>query len=182
MSDYSTVARPYAKAIFEFALEHKKVAKWSEILNCLAQIVSDPLAINFIRNPSSTPDQHSELLLSVAEELQKPKEQEFVKNLLHLLALNKRLLVLPSISSQYDALRAEHEKTLTVDVISFTPLTHDQEDRLIMRLSHRLQRSVTLNVSIDKSLRGGAIIRAGHLVFDASVETQIKKLGANLAA
>ncbi|MDP3705897.1 MAG: F0F1 ATP synthase subunit delta [Legionellaceae bacterium] len=182
MSDYSTVARPYAKAIFEFALEHKKMAKWSEILNCLAEVVSNPLAANFIRNPSSTPEQHSELLFSVAEQLQQPTEQEYVKNVLKLLALNKRLLVLPSICSQYDALRAEHEKTLTVDVISFAPLTNEQEERLVTRLSHRLQRSVTLNVSIDKSLRGGAIIRAGHLVFDASVETQIKKLGANLAA
>ncbi|MDP3562318.1 MAG: F0F1 ATP synthase subunit delta [Legionellaceae bacterium] len=182
MSDNNTVARPYAKAVFEFALQSKQISEWSDILGFLGQVVSDPLALQFIRNPSTTPEQQSELLLSIVTQLHPVKDQTHVVNLLHLLAQNKRLLVLPSICSQYDTLRAEHEKTLTVDVIAFAPLTRDQEERLIKRLSERLQRSVTLNVSIDKSLHGGAIIRAGHLVFDASVATQIKKLSANLAA
>jgi len=182
MADHNTVARPYAKAIFEFALAQKKMAEWSAVLNCLTQIVSSPLAIDFIRNPSSTPDQQSELILAVMTQSHAAVKQEFVNNLVQLLAHNKRLLVLPNISAQYDALRAEYEKTLQVDVISFAPLTSDQEERLVTRLSHRLQRRVSLNMSVDRSLRGGVIVRAGHLVFDASVETQIKKLAAALAA
>lgn len=182
MSDNNTVARPYAKAIFELALEQKQMAEWSVSLECLMHVVSDPLALKFIRNPSTTPKEQSDLLFFVADEQVPVKVKTFVLNLVQLLANNKRLPVLPSIFSQYEALRAEHDKTLVVDVISFAALTKDQETHLIERLSKRLQRSVSLNVSIDKSLRGGAIIRAGHLVFDASVETQIKKLGASLAA
>ena len=53
---------------------------------------------------------------------------------------------------------------------------------LSARLSQRLQRDITLKVTIDPNLLGGAIIRAGNLVFDGSVRTQIKNLSNTLAA
>ncbi len=182
MADVNTVARPYAKAVFELALEQGQVSEWSVLLASLKQIICDPIAINFVRNPSTTPKQQAELFYSVVDKFHKLKDKDCVKNFLHLLAENNRLMALPNISSQFDQLRADQEKTLTVDVISFSSLTDTQEQQLIKKLSERLQRQITLNVRIDKSLQGGAIIRAGHLVIDGSVATQIKKLSANLAA
>ena len=52
----------------------------------------------------------------------------------------------------------------------------------LARLSQRLERDITLNITIDPTLLGGAIIRAGNLVFDGSVRTQIKNLSNTLAA
>lgn len=182
MADINTVARPYAKAVFELALEQRQVSEWSAVLTGLKQVIADPMAIAFIRNPSATPEQQSELLFSVLEQLHKLKDKACVEHFLNLLAENKRLMALPNISAQFEQLRAEQEKTLTVEVTAFSSFTDAQEQQLIKRLSERLQRQITLNVRIDKSLQGGAIIRAGHLVIDGSVATQIKKLSANLAA
>ncbi len=182
MADSYTVARPYAKAVFELALQHQQVSEWSAVLVCSKQIVADPQTMSFIRNPSTTPEQQCELILAVLETVYPFKDKTRVENFLHLLAQNKRLLALPSICTQFDQLRATYEKTLTVDVISFSPLTTAQQQLLIKQLSRRLQREITLNIQIDESLQGGAIIRADHLVIDGSVATQIKKLRANLAA
>jgi F-type H+-transporting ATPase subunit delta len=182
MADANTVARPYAKALFELALQEGQVSQWSDVLVCLTALISNHQTVSFIRNPSTTADQHSALLFSVLQARHTLSKNPAVEHFLQLLSENKRLMVLPNIAEQFNQRRAEHEKTLKVDVTTFSPFTVDQEGQLIKRLSELLQRKITLNIHVDKSLQGGAIIRAGHLVIDGSVATQIKKLSANLAA
>ncbi len=182
MSDMTSVARPYAKAAFEFALEHQQIDEWSSLLAKLAQIVSDPLCVEFLTEPSTTPQQHCQLLESVLKHFKLTKHNENLTNFVALAAHNKRLLAMESIYQNFQVLRANHEKTLTVDVISFSDLNKDQATLLATRLSQRLQRDITLNITIDPAILGGAIIRAGNLVFDGSVRTQIKNLSNTLAA
>ncbi|WP_298624175.1 F0F1 ATP synthase subunit delta [uncultured Legionella sp.] len=178
MSDSTTIARPYAKAIFEHALAEKNLAQWSEYLLMLAQTVSDPLASQFIGNPAATEEQQIELLQTVCG----GKDSKSLDNLITLLATNKRLMLLPEIKALYEVHRADQEKTLDVDVISFSAVSPAQEQQLIDSLSKRLQRKVSLNISIDPSLLGGAVIRAGDLVIDGSVRGKLNKLGTGLAA
>ncbi|KTD00508.1 F0F1 ATP synthase subunit delta [Fluoribacter gormanii] len=180
MSDSTTIARPYAKAIFEYALGERKLAEWSAHLKNLAQAVLMPEAEKFIANPATTVAQHIELLHAATDA--KSNENKALSNLITLLATNKRLILLPEICALYEAHRAEQEKTLCVDVSSFSDLSNAQQQRLIESLSQRLQREVSLKISIDPSLLGGAIIRAGDLVIDGSVRGKLNKLSTELAA
>ena len=182
MADTSTVARPYAKAIFELARDNKALAEWDAVLNLLAMLSQDDNVLNFIHNPESTAEQQVELLMSVVKDAKLDGNEELVNNFLLTLAENHRLPALKDMYLQFVEMRTEFEKTIEVSVVSYAPLTQAQEQKLTERLTAKLQRNVALNVTVDKSLQGGAIIRAGHLVFDASVGTQIKKLGSELAA
>lgn len=181
MSDNTTIARPYAKALFEHALSTKTLAEWSELLTILAHAVLTDAVTDFVENPETTLEQQSELLLSLFEQAKIGEEREVLMHFIALLAENKRVLILPDIHVQYAALREQHEKTLAVEVISFSPLTPTQEEKLTQSLSQRLQRQITLDVTIDKSLLGGAIVRAGDLVIDGSVRGKLNKLGSDLA-
>lgn len=181
MSDHTTIARPYAKAIFNHALAAKLLAAWSTTLHHLAEAVLRPDAEYFISNPATTAESRAQLLLTVCS-IKPASEQKMVENLVGLLAANNRLLVLPDIYTQFEALRAEQEKTLTANVSSFTELSRTEQTKLIESLSQRLQRQVTLEITIDKSLLGGAVIRAGDLVIDGSVRGKLNKLGTSLAA
>jgi F-type H+-transporting ATPase subunit delta len=180
MSESTTIARPYAQAIFEHALASKQLAAWSEILTTLAQAVLTPEAAQFIANPASTKQQHTDLLTATCSK--EAKKDASVENFIALLATNKRLMVLPEIKALYEAHRAEQEKTLAVDVVSFSTVSAEQQQQMIASLSKRLQRNVSLNISIDPSLIGGAIIRAGDLVIDGSVRGKLTKLATSLAA
>ncbi|TAL59195.1 MAG: F0F1 ATP synthase subunit delta [Legionella sp.] len=180
MSNSTTIARPYAKAIFEYALENNKLREWSEYLSCLAQTVLDPNGADFIHNPAATVDQHIELLITACGP--KAKDDEGLKNFVRLLATNKRLMLLLEIKSLYEVHRAEQEKTLVVDVLSFAEVSNDQQQKLIDSLSKRLQRKVSLKIRIDSSLLGGAKIQAGDLVIDGSVRGMLNKLSTDLAA
>lgn len=183
MSDTTTIARPYAKAVFKHALAEKQLPAWSTALHVLAQVILDPTANQFIANPVVTTELQAQLLLAAfAKTKSSHDELKTVENLVRLLAENKRLPILPDIYAQYEVLRAEQEKTLTANVSSFAALTNKQQQQLIDSLSQRLQRQVTLEVTIDKSLLGGAVIRAGDLVIDGSVRGKLNKLNTNLAA
>lgn len=175
-----TIARPYAKALFEHALSEKKLALWSDILMNLVQAVLSPKAEGFINNPAATVEQKIDLLLTVCGK--NSKENDSLVNFVSLLAKNKRLLILPDIQVLFEQLRAEQEKTIEVDVISFSDVSKAQQEQLTKSLSQRLQREVSLNISIDPSLLGGAIIKAGDLVIDGSVRGKLRKLSTVLAA
>ncbi len=181
MADLTTIARPYARAIFEHAVCAQQLAPWSAKLYQLAEVVLNPLAKDFINNPDTTMDAHSKLLLSVCGKCGSFDDEKVLKNVVDLLAHHKRLLALPDIYLQFEALRASHEKTLIANVSSFAPLSKAQEEKLSKTLSHRLQRKVVLEVSIDPSLLGGAVIRAGDLVIDGSVRGKLGQLNRNLA-
>ncbi|MBA2648440.1 MAG: F0F1 ATP synthase subunit delta [Legionella sp.] len=181
MSDVTTVARPYAKAAFEQALAENNLAEWSQTLSILAQVVLAPEAYQFITNPASTVDQHIELLQSIANVYAEESNQS-LNNLVALLARNKRLMLLPEIKVLFESFKAEQEKTVSIDVVSFTALSEDQEQKLVDSMSKRLQRKVSLKVSIDPSLLGGAILRAGDLVIDGSILGKLNKLSADLMA
>lgn len=181
MSNTTTIARPYAKAIFEYALAVQKLAQWSEILQTLAAVVLDEKMSQFIANPVVTAEQQIELLMSLFAKVG-VNEKAAIQNLVVLLTGNKRLMLLPDIKVLFDSLRAEQEKTLQVEVYSFSELSSAQQAKLISSLSHRLQRQVTLDLRIDKSLLGGAVVHAGDLVIDGSVRGKLNKLRTDLAA
>jgi F-type H+-transporting ATPase subunit delta len=180
MSDSTTIARPYAKAIFEYALGEKKLTEWSVYLTTLTHAILHPDGEQFIENPSTTVAQHIELLQDLIK-VKAPKKDEAINNLISLLATNKRLMLLPEICVLYELLRAEQEKTLDVDLSSFSEVSQAQQERLVESLSKRLQRQVSLKINIDPSLLGGAVIRAGDLVIDGSIRDKLKRLSTELA-
>lgn len=180
MSESVTIARPYAKAIYEYAFNAGKLRQWSEYLHNWALTIADEDAANFINNPASTVEQHVELMMNSLEHVS--DERNYLENFIKLLAENRRLMALTDIFNLFEAMRAEQEKTLTVDVISYSELSTEQQQRLIDSLSKRLQRKVTLQITIDKTLIGGAVIHAGDLVIDGSVRGKLNKLSTSLAA
>ncbi len=182
MSDRTSIARPYAKAVFQHALEHQTLSDWSTWLAKLDDVVSCPDFQGFVLNPETSSEQHAEILVSIMQVLLDVKKTlpHVLNALIQVLAQNKRILVLSEICLQFEALRADEENRICVRVNSFSPLDERQQTRLIERLSHRLKRKVTLDLTINPALLGGAVIRANDWVIDASVKGQLDKLGADL--
>lgn len=182
MSDNTSIARPYAKAVFEHALESQTLSDWSAWLAKLDDVVSHPEFQSFVRNPKTTVAQHADALVSIMKALLNVKQDlpDVLNAFIHVLADNKRILVLSELYAQYEALRADEENRITVRVSSFSPLDESQQARLAERLSKRLKREVALDLTVDPALLGGAVICANDWVIDASVKGQLDKLGADL--
>lgn len=177
MAEESTLARPYAEALFELAQQEGRLAQWSEALSALTMIVSNEDVASLIGNPGVDDEALAQAIISIAGE----SLDEHAKNFVRLLADNGRLPVLPAISEQYAHQRAVAENRVDVEVVAASEINDEQQQQLINALKKRLKRDVSLTFSTDASLIGGAVVRAGDLVIDGSVRAQLAKLELNLA-
>ena len=172
MAELSTLARPYAKAAFEFALAARDLAGWSKQLATAAAVAQTPTLVKLLNSPELTAEQRAKALLDVCGDALGTKVRNFVK----VLADNKRLTLLPEIVVLFEQLKANQEKSVDVDVVSAFPLDTAATDRLAQALRGKLQREVTINASVDQSLLGGVLVRAGDVVIDGSVRGRLAKL------
>lgn len=177
MAEKSTIARPYAEAVFQLALENSQLQQWSDILQTVTVIVNDEGMQQIIGNTSVSKSQVADLIIDVAGSVMTDQG----KNMIKLLAENRRLGVVTEITEQFEILKAEAEKTIEAEVIAATELGSEQQALIIEKLKTRLGCEVSLKCSVDESLMGGAIIKAGDLVIDGSVTGQLNKLSVGLA-
>lgn len=176
MAELITVARPYAQAVFQRAQETGRLAEWSAELQFAAAVAAEPRMADLIESNRLTKAQLAERFIGVgAEQL-----SDEGRNLVRLLAENRRLSLLPEIAAVYEILRAEAESTVEAHMVSAQPLDDAQRDRIAEALKARLGRNVTLSATVDESLIGGAIIRAGDLVIDGSVRGKLGRLATAL--
>ena len=176
MAELTTLARPYAKAAFEYAIEAKQLAEWSELLGFAAQVVGDESMQQLLTSPHLTKEEQSSAMLKVCEDKIDAKGINFIK----LLAQNKRLLALPEIEVLFNFLRSEFEKTIEAQVTSATALSEKQITQLKEKLAAKLGRQVEISVDLDADLLGGLVIQAEDLVIDGSVRGQLAKLSDTL--
>jgi F-type H+-transporting ATPase subunit delta len=104
-----------------------------------------------------------------------------MQNFVRVLAENHRLVLLPEIAAHYEAARAQVENTVDVEVVSAVALDAAQAEKLKQALNTRLRRQVRMQNTVDASLLGGAVIRAGDLVIDGSLKGRLDRLGTELA-
>jgi F-type H+-transporting ATPase subunit delta len=176
VAERATIARPYAKAAFQYARDANAFAGWSRALRTAGEIVADPRIAALTKSPSLTSAELANLLVDVAGARFDAGMQNFVR----VLTENHRLLLLPEIAALYESLRSAVENTVDVDVVSAVPLDAAQSDKLERALSTRLKRLVRMQTSVDPGLLGGAVVRAGDLVIDGSLKGRLERLATEL--
>ncbi len=170
--ELTTIARPYAEAVFMAAQESGQVEAWTQPLGVLAVIATDPLMVAQIGNPWLARDQVENMILSVAgNSLPKP-----LVSLVRLLAENGRLAALPEIVALYNERRVASAGVREIVVRSAFPVDAAQEQALAQSLDRRFGAQVQVTVELDPDLIGGVEIRAGDLVIDDSVRGKLKQL------
>lgn len=172
MAELSTLARPYAKATFNAALDSQALAAWSQQLATLAVISEQAEVEDLIASPALSASDKAAALKNIAGDA----IGDGVISLIDVLAENRRLSLLSDIRAQYEALKAEHEKSVDVLVTSAFSLSDSEQQKLTEKLTAKLGRTVNLSVEIDAALIGGVLIKAGDLVIDGSVRGKLAKL------
>lgn len=176
MAELATLARPYAKAVFDLAKAGNSLDRWSRMLTFLAVATEQDKVRQLLDSPDLASEEKARRLIELGgEEL-----DEHGRNLVAVLAENKRLTVLPEIRDQFEARKAEEERVLEVEVVSAYELDAGQADKLREALQRRFEREVNLTGRVDESVIGGVVIRAGDTVIDASLRGRLNKLAETL--
>jgi F-type H+-transporting ATPase subunit delta len=176
MSEFTTAARPYARAAFDIANAHGELQLWTDMLAFMAAVAHDPTMIAVLDSPGLSQSQSAEMFISVCE----GKIDHRAKNFINLLAENDRVKLLPEITALYEHYRAEAEGTIDAEVISASEVSESQLAKIAAALKTRLGKQVRITSKLDPSLIGGAIIRAGDMVIDGSLSGRLVKLSTSL--
>ncbi|AFP85032.1 F0F1 ATP synthase subunit delta [secondary endosymbiont of Ctenarytaina eucalypti] len=171
MSELVTVARPYAKAAFDFAVEHQDVAHWQAMLE-FSSAVSRNEQIAALLSGTALPEKLAEIFLAVCEK----NIDAFFQSLIRIMSENKRLAALPNVLEHFILFRAAQDAVVEVNVISAYALQEEQLVKMSTALEQRLARTVKLNCKIDKYIIAGIVIHIGDVVIDESVRGRLDRL------
>lgn len=177
MSELTTAARPYAKAVFELAESSGSLDSWSEQLGLMAAIASAEGSAELLSNPKASASQKIDTFIEVAQ----GNLNEQGINLLKSLGENNRFALLPDMASLFETFKSESQGEVEGELISAADVNPEQESAIVAALEKRLGRKVKLVTKIDESLLGGAVIRVGDLVIDGSLQGRFQSMKANLS-
>lgn len=175
-TELSSIARPYAEAVFSLASESDKLELWSEMLGLMSSVVTDEGMASIIGNPSIDSNKLTELLLDIGG----GRINDQCQNMLKLLVRNKRIPVLPEIAAQFEALKNQSEGAIDVVITSAFEMKPAQEKVIADALRKKFEREVNISNKTDESLIGGIRIKAGDIVIDGSIKGQLGKLANEL--
>lgn len=176
MAELSTLARPYAKAVFELAQASKSFPSWSKQLAAIAEAVAAPAVAQAIRAPGIAKSELAAAIIAITNGALDKQGESLVK----LLAENGRLSLVGSLVAQYEQLRAEAETRVLVEITTAADVGEAQKTALSAAVTKKLNRAVDISWATDASLITGARIKAGDLVIDGSASGELERLKAVL--
>jgi len=145
-------------------------------LQLAVEIAEDKHVKLLIGNPVVSAKQLGELFLEIGRN----KFNSEARNLMMLLAENKRITVLSQISQLFEQLKAQHEGVLDAKIVSAFTMENKQLKKLIDDLEQKFKRKIEAQVSVDPELIGGIKVEIGDEILDASVRGKLEAMAVAL--
>ncbi|MFZ8870887.1 MAG: F0F1 ATP synthase subunit delta [Litorivicinaceae bacterium] len=179
MAELTTIARPYAKAVFAHANATQAQSSWSAFLKKAASVTADSAMVEVLKNPAVTAETKCEILGDLTQDV----TVDGVDALMEALAHYGRLLALPAISTEFETLLAQGQQALEVTITSAFLLEADEIQLLESKLKTRYAgKTIRVETAVDQSLIGGFEIRSSDTVIDATVRGRLSKIAESLTA
>ena len=169
--------RMYARALFEAADEADRVEAVASDLAAIASAMDEvPELRAFLRNPQIDPAGKAEVLEQLTREA-----DELVHNFVRLVAEKGRAGELPEISAELEALVAQAQNRLTVELTTAHELSDAEAKSIVQQIEKASGRTVEATRSVDANLIGGIVLRIGSHLADGSVRGRLERLRHELA-
>ncbi len=179
--ELSTIAKPYAQAIFEIAAKDNSISEWSNLLSSASAIAADNNTQAFIASPGTSKDQKMKLICallekSIVRELSK-QEEAFINLILN----NGRTDALDSIRAAFDMEVSSANQSKNFQIVSAFELTEAEEKAIMDDLKSKHKAIVTVDTVVDETLKGGVVIKEGDKVIDTSIKAKVDALSVCLS-
>jgi len=179
--ELSTIAKPYAQAIFEIAEKNDSLSEWSELLNTASAIMVDNTTQAFISSPSTSKSQKIKLICALLEKATSRELSQQESAFVNLILNNGRTDALGSISSAFDSAVSNANQSKSFQVVSAFELSEAEERAIVNDLTSKHKTTVTVDAVVDETLKGGVIIKEGDKVIDTSIKAKVDALSVCLS-
>ncbi len=167
-----TLARRYAKGLFEAAREAKQLEAVEQEMGLLGAALGRREAVRFFNNPTLD----FEVKLRALQDSLGRTCSEPVVQLLQLMCERRRMGAFAFAAEIFAELSDEHRGLRRVKVRLAAPVSEAEMARLSERLSRLLQKRVVVDTEVDEKLLGGAQIVVDDTILDGSVRGAIDRL------
>ena len=168
------VARRYATALFQLAVEADDLAAVEADLDAVAALLDDSDDLRrLVRSPVFSADEQTRAVGAV---LDKAGIGGLVANFAKLTAANRRLFALPDAIVAFRQMAARHRGEVSAEVTSAEPLDDKHVAALKNALKSALGKDAQLATRVDASLIGGLVVRVGSRMIDDSLKTKLNAL------
>ena len=169
------VSSIYGNALFELAVEEKKVDALLSEVQTLQQILLENADLN---HPEVSKIEKLDLLKNIFS----GRASDEVLGFLSIIVEKDRQKDIPKIFEFFVDKAKEYKGIGKVKVVSATELSARQKEKLTKRLLETTKyTSFEVDYQINPALLGGLIIRIEDRVLDSSLKTQIEKLSKGLS-
>lgn len=173
MSELATLARPYAVAAFKQAKETGTTEIWSQALAFISAVLENKAIISLIDNPNLSRQNLSALMIEICQGHVNKESENFLK----LLVENDRLTLVPTITVLFEAFKADDEGYIAVEVTTAYAFSNKEDElSFATTLEKTLGKKVHMQITVDRSLIGGVLVRAGDKVIDGSVRGRLQTM------
>lgn len=183
MSEYITIARPYAKAIFDLAEKSKSLEKWDSLLNYLSSIVNDSRVVSIIKNRTINYNDKSRMIISFFDNFDTTldkKTNEWFNSFVGTLAYYGRLLCINDVYLVYKQYMNQSLGRVDAIIKISCDIDNYQKDDIINSLAKRFDKKVNALFEVEESLLGGFCVKIGDSVLDASLIGNLQSLSSKI--
>lgn len=170
--DSGEIARRYAKALFELALDRNLIVEMLQQSGALVSAVNRETLLVFC-SPLYE-DYEKEALLDHLVSL--VGVDDLLARTLRVLLANRRFHLLKQVVSAYRDMVDSHMGVLRATLVSAKPLDPAGLAEFEETLAARLGKKVFLAPVVDERMLAGYQVRLGNTLIDASLETRLRRL------
>ena len=179
--ELSTIAKPYAQAIFDIAEQGSSHSEWSDLLSTASAIMSDDATQNFVASPNTSKNQKIQLICASLEKAMarglNAQESAFINLILN----NDRTEAMSSIANAFEAAVTNANKGKNFTVVSAYELSDAEKKAIVDDLSAKHNTTVNVDTLVDNTLTGGVVIKEGDKVIDTSIKAKVDALSVCLS-
>lgn len=169
------LAKRYAQAIFQIAVEKDQLEPWKKDLNRLKEILIRPAFLALLENPRLSVEEKLSVLKGVLGDI-----NSMALNLAGLLIYRRRVRLIEDILREYERLVFKYHGIEIAQLITAIPLEGDERGRLEERVGETLGKKLKLSHRVDARILGGVIIKGEDWIFDGSLKSKLEGLREKL--
>lgn len=172
MIELTPLARPYAKAVFDAALDLNKLDETAKDLFNISLAAKEEHLAKVIEDPTLSKKD----LESIFDKIFGEDIKAIPQKLLSVLIDNKRLNLLVPIYSIYKELLEAHKKQKSINVSVAQNPSDETKALILQKLQSTYGSDANITFSNDPGIMGGLFLKIGDETLDLSIKGKINKL------
>jgi F-type H+-transporting ATPase subunit delta len=168
------IATRYATALFGLVDEQEDISTLEQNVGTLKECLDKSVDLaSLISSPMYSRDQQQTAITAIAKKL---GLSIVMTNTLSLMAVKRRLFVVPTFLTVLSDLIAVSKNEIMAEVVSAKSLSKGQLDKLVKTLKGNFSKDVKINATVDPGLIGGMIVKVGSTMIDTTIKAKLNSL------